>query len=160
MAVVPLAAPGSRGPTWLLLVLLSSLLAGCTGSDDLSGSPATDAAAKEPAPAWLQAVCSATGVAHRANGTLLEEPLVGLSLPQGCALPTGSRAAEPTMGVTPDGVLFFQVFDYEKTVFERARVIRSTDGGQVWDDTSPRLTPTGLSRHPSSGDPVLWVDPL
>lgn len=56
----------------------------------------------------------------------------------------GEQGAEPSLGVTSDGAIFFQAFQ---------KTMKSTDGGRTWANTNaPYSAPTTL-------DPYLWVDP-
>ncbi len=56
---------------------------------------------------------------------------------------TGFNGGEPTLGVTSDGT----IFDVVNTA-----TLRSTDGGQTWEDVTPPGTTSTL-------DPMLYVDP-
>jgi hypothetical protein len=57
----------------------------------------------------------------------------------------GEDGAEPSIGVTSDGAIFFQAF--EKTM-------KSTDGGRTWANVNPAFA------LPTTLDPYLWVDPV
>jgi hypothetical protein len=57
----------------------------------------------------------------------------------------GEQGAEPSIGVTSDGAIFFQAFQ---------KTMKSTDGGRAWANTNaPYSAPTTL-------DPYMWVDPV
>ncbi|MDQ3984890.1 MAG: glycoside hydrolase [Actinomycetota bacterium] len=62
-------------------------------------------------------------------------------------------AGEPTLGVTRNGDVFYTALQ-DST---RVEIMRSTDGGKVWDVVSPTL-PTGGNAHLLSLDPYLYAD--
>ena len=57
----------------------------------------------------------------------------------------GEQGAEPSIGVTSSGCIFFVAFE---------KVMRSCDHGQSWDHMN------SIFQHPSTSDPWLWVDPV
>ena len=65
---------------------------------------------------------------------------------------TGFTAAEPTLGITKTGTIFFVGFGGLQQSF----VIRSRDGGQTWEETNP-ITP--IEGDTTSFDPYIHVDP-
>jgi hypothetical protein len=75
-------------------------------------------------------------------------------------------AAEPTLGITKDGTLFYAAATFQNDLagqpfpggLPRTDVLRSDDGGATWKDVTPYL-PGGLVReHPETGDPYVYVD--
>lgn len=118
-----------RALPWL--VPLALLMAGCVAAPDVSPAAVVDPALPG---APLQ-------VAHAAGGA-------PLPLPEGVATLLASTlefdAAEPTLGVTSNGYLFYVAME---------KVIRSADGGATWEVVStPVSSPTTL-------DPYIYVDP-
>jgi hypothetical protein len=81
-----------------------------------------------------------SGTVRFKAGATKAEPARGWSLTPFATPFTG--AAEPTIGVTSDGVVFSDA---------QTTVVRSKDGGRTWDD----VTPPG---HVTSLDPYLYVD--
>ena len=66
------------------------------------------------------------------------------------------KALEPTLGLTPGGDIFVAAAAYAQTGVPTTEIMRSTDGGRTWTNTSPRVGPQ--NRHPISGDPYILVD--
>lgn len=120
-----------RAAVLLGLVLVT---AGCLGaSEDADVEPtATDTPTLDPL-VTVHSPTEALGL-----GALPE----GLTVPTVSVRPTGHAGAEPTMGVTSDGTLFFVAFE---------DTLRSTDHGQTWEV---------VHTSPATLDPMLWVDPL
>ncbi|MCA1676800.1 MAG: glycoside hydrolase, partial [Actinobacteria bacterium] len=105
-------------------------------------------------------------VAHYEDGE--RRPGIGLEkkAPHAELYPTGTQAAEPTMGIQKDGTMFFVGTDgpHADTPFGPAPtklewpVMRSDDGGKTWTDVSPVVG--DQRRHAMAGlDPMLHVDP-
>jgi hypothetical protein len=94
----------------------------------------------------ILASTTATGAAPRAS-----HPVLYVSH-------TGHPAAEPTLGITPDGAVFFQAEDVTNGVSPVSDILRSSDDGRTWQVVSPMLGP--IRRHPQSEDPYLYVDPV
>lgn len=77
-------------------------------------------------------------------------------------LPVGAPASEPTLGVAPDGSVFFAA----NSLFHDSAVnfgavtdtLRSRDGGATWTSVQPKLA-TGHSVIPVNADPYVHVDP-
>ncbi len=57
----------------------------------------------------------------------------------------GEEAAEPSIGITSSGCMFYAAFE---------KAMRSCDFGATWENTN------GLLSSPVSFDPWLWVDPV
>ena len=69
----------------------------------------------------------------------------------------GHNAAEPTLGVTSDGDVFYAAADPTILVPPvPVDVMKSTDDGRSWEVTSPRLA--GNNLHATTGDPYVYVD--
>lgn len=82
---------------------------------------------------------SGVAVAHYPGGVIVSQPAPAFEL-----FGTGFiGAGEPTIGVTSDGIVFSDVM---------AKVVRSTNQGQTWQDVSP-------PRRNVTLDPYLYVDP-
>jgi hypothetical protein len=75
-------------------------------------------------------------------------------------IPVGRDAAEPTVGVDPDGVAFYAAaaFDAPGGALPRTVVMRSSDGGHSWAGVSPPLPEPLQSEPPVNGDPMVYVD--
>ncbi|MCA1726830.1 MAG: glycoside hydrolase [Actinobacteria bacterium] len=104
-------------------------------------------------------------VAHYAGGVVVRSRAVQRRAPVARLRPTGTQAAEPTMGIDADGTMFFVGTDgpHADTPFGPVPkkiewpVLRSDDGGKTWLDVSPRVGPQ--RRHAIFGlDPMLHVD--
>jgi hypothetical protein len=114
-----------------LLVPLVLAIAGCV-QPALTPAALESPAAPEPA---------AILVAHAAGGAPLPLPA---DVPAMLAKTLDIEGAEPTLGVTSDGYLFYVAME---------NVLRSADGGANWELVStPVSSPTTL-------DPYIYVDP-
>lgn len=92
-------------------------------------------------------------VAHRAGGQIVRTPSVVRDAPDARLYQVGKDAVEPTMGFTRSGEMVYTAFESNTSIF----VMRSADGGNTWDDKSPKL-PSGQAAHRLSLDPYIWVD--
>lgn len=72
----------------------------------------------------------------------------------------GREAAEPTIGVTASGAVFFAAatFDAAAGGLARTETLRSRDGGASWRSVQPPL-PGETTEPPTTLDPYLHVDP-
>ncbi|HEX2022866.1 MAG TPA: sialidase family protein [Candidatus Thermoplasmatota archaeon] len=132
--------------------LAAPALAGCFAAED--GAPA--AVADGPlAPALADGVMAVVSGVDGPVAAVLNEttPLVVPAL-----YPVGSSAFEPTLGVAPDGAIYYGGFQGNLLVGFIPTVMKSTDGGKTWTDVSPKL-PTGHGMPPETNDPYLYVDP-
>lgn len=68
---------------------------------------------------------------------------------------TGIDAGEPTIGVTGPGKLYYVAY---AASLGGSYVLRSGDGGETWDDVSPRIA-DATNTQALSLDPYLHVDP-
>lgn len=80
------------------------------------------------------------------------------------AVDVGTTAAEPTIGVGPDGTAYFSgsVLDIETNVtwgVAQTKTMRSTDGGLSWQLVQLRVPVADLSILPGNLDPLIYVDP-
>jgi len=136
----------------LALILTTPVLAGCIGAEDTS--------TVEPAstPSTLNAVGNAS-IAHAAGGSPVElpddVPSVG-----GVSFELGHDAVEPTLGITSDGTILYAAAKFTDDPVENpvTDILRSTDGGQSWEDVTPRLPDGETHAPPQTGDPYVWVD--
>ncbi|HEX2196704.1 MAG TPA: sialidase family protein, partial [Actinomycetota bacterium] len=87
-------------------------------------------------------------VAHRAGGRVVQAP----NAPDARLYRVAERAIEPTLGITKKGDVFYTAAASTTGV----DVMRSTDEGGTWEETSPRF-PTGHKSHPITLDPYVWV---
>lgn len=92
-------------------------------------------------------------LAHRAGGVRARP---AARAPRACLYRTGFHAAEPTLGITADGTIYYQTLDAEAWPAFPVQVIRSTDRGRTWEDVSPKAGPA--NRHFYTEDPYLYVD--
>jgi hypothetical protein len=88
-------------------------------------------------------------VAHRAGGKIVPAP----QAPDARIYKVADRAIEPTIGITKKGDVFYTASSGVTGV----DVLRSTDDGGTWENTSPR-TPAGQKTHPLTLDPYIYVD--
>jgi hypothetical protein len=65
----------------------------------------------------------------------------------------GLNAAEPTLGITEKGNVFYTAMQ-GNTVMD---VVRTSDNGKTWEKVSPKL-PNGTNAHRLSVDPFIHVD--
>ncbi len=77
------------------------------------------------------------------------------------AMPVGATAAEPTIGVAPDGTAYFAasslVLDTDFVWgVSRTNVMKSEDGGLSWTSIQPNIA--GETFSPGNADPMLYVD--
>lgn len=91
-------------------------------------------------------------IAHTPAGVRV----AGKDTPQACLYRTGFHAAEPTLGVTKDGTVYYQTLDAEAWPTFPVQVIRSKDEGRTWEDVSPKVGPA--HRHFYTEDPYIYVD--
>lgn len=71
----------------------------------------------------------------------------------------GRDAAEPTIGVLPDGTAFFAAgtFDGGGGNLARTEIYRSVDGGLEWESVQPEIAP-GQHESPQTLDPYVYTD--
>jgi hypothetical protein len=132
------------------------------GQLDLTGTAAGEGVGSHVA---VQAP-GGTAVGHHAGGELVRSRNVARQAPRAELWPTGTQAAEPTLGLQQDGTLYYVGADYSapETTHETGTpprlewpVMRSDDNGRTWTEVSPRLGPQ--RRHAVAGlDPMLHVD--
>ena len=87
-------------------------------------------------------------VAHRAGG----RPVSASNVPDARIYQVAGAAIEPTIGITKKGDVFYTA----TAGLTGVDVMRSTDDGGTWEETSPRF-PTGHKSHPLTLDPYLYV---
>jgi hypothetical protein len=138
---------------WLSLLLLMLAAAGCVQAPQ----DALEAASVLQTPPAGAAV-----MAHRAlpagdDATALDAAAVGLPGAPAVTprlMPVGASAIEPTLGVTPDGNIFYAALGDSLATL----VLRSDDKGATWTDASP-MGPMRGGVPPASLDPYVYVDP-
>jgi len=110
--------------------------------------------------ALLLAGCLAPPPAGGEEGVELAELPTAPEVPalSALALYTGAVAFEPTIGATPDGVLYVSSLAKSLRAPDPSlRLLsRSRDGGLSWEDATPRVG--GAAFPPTSGDPYVHVD--
>jgi len=111
------------------VLMLSAVLSGCFGGDQPPPPPPED----PPMPTTF-----VTGP----DGLPVEVPLLNLTF---VFSDVGEDGAEPSIGVTSSGCIFFIAF---------AKVMRSCDHGESWEDV------TGPLCAFQTNDPYGWVDPV
>ena len=114
----------------------------------LAAVAASQLAVNAAAPQDGQKGSGGRAVAHRAGGKVVSAP----SRPDGRIYRVADRAIEPTLGITKDGAIFYTAAASSNGV----DVLRSTNDGGTWKNTSPRL-PTGGKSHPITLDPYIYV---
>jgi hypothetical protein len=114
----------------VLLLVLAPIVSGCLGGTDLG--------VRTPAPTDLDPRV----YVHDATGALLGDA-PGL-LPRFSLFDTGVSGAEPSLGVTSNGHIFYVAYE---------KVLRSSDHGHTWTQVS------SIASSPQTLDPMLWVDP-
>jgi hypothetical protein len=65
----------------------------------------------------------------------------------------GRPTAEPTLGITKDGAIFYSALESNT----RVDVMRSADGGRNWDIVSPQFA-NGRNAHLLTLDPYVFID--
>jgi hypothetical protein len=66
-----------------------------------------------------------------------------------------NAAAEPTLGLTKEGTVFYTAADINR--LNRVDIFKSTDGAASWENVSPAIG--GRNIHAVTLDPYIWVDP-
>lgn len=135
------------------LTLLTVPLVGCIGEDDVEPT-AVDGPMPAPDPAApTAAVVHAPGQADALNASQ--------SLGEDVPIPVGAERVaqfesfEPTLGITSDGALFMSAVDGSLGT-DWTSVIKSTDGGETWEQANPSIGP--VSSPPTTFDPYVHVD--
>ncbi|MDQ3952544.1 MAG: glycoside hydrolase [Actinomycetota bacterium] len=114
----------------------------------LLGVVASQLAVDAAAPQDGQEGSGGRAVAHRAGGRAVKAP----NAPDARLYRVAERAIEPTLGITKKGDVFYTAAASTTGV----DVMRSTDEGGTWEETSPRF-PTGQKSHPITLDPYVYV---
>lgn len=102
--------------------------------------------------ATAQQLAGPRGIAHRSGGRVIASLNDNAPVPQLSA--TGTLAAEPTLGITKDGDVFYVGLEQVGARYEWP-VMRTTNG-RSWEEVSPTLG--GQRRHAMGLDPMLHVD--
>lgn len=89
-------------------------------------------------------------VAHRAGGERVSVDHDARALAYWIGVP----AAEPTLGLTEDGTIFYTAADISRR--NSVEVLRSKDKGRTWENISPKAGPQ--NRHVITLDPYIYVD--
>lgn len=140
------------------LALAVLLAAGCvTPGGTVAPGAATDAATGALMPA-------VDALVHRAGDNASGRAVTGLAA---SILDVGHQAAEPTLGMTKEGVLFYAAITFDNVCppenpaagcQPRTDILRSQDGGATWEDVTPKLPGGAARQHPVTGDPMVHVD--
>jgi hypothetical protein len=93
-------------------------------------------------------------VVHRAGGRAVGADEYDGPVPEARLYQTGTLGVEPTLGIHPDGEIFYVGFSGGAA--QQAPVVRSDDGGATWTEVSPRVA--GQRTHAITLDPMLHVD--
>lgn len=67
---------------------------------------------------------------------------------------TGAHALEPTLGIDPEGRVFFIGFDGSQWPAFPTETMRTSDNGKTWETVTPPVP----QDHPTTEDPYLYVD--
>ena len=92
------------------------------------------------------------GIAHKAGGRVIPSLRGAAPVPQLSS--TGTLAAEPTLGITKNGSVFYVGLEQVGARYEWP-VMRTTNG-RKWEEVSPTIGP--VRRHVQGLDPMLHVD--
>lgn len=92
-------------------------------------------------------------VAFRPSGSPVPEG-AARNAPGVRAYATGTNAIEPTLGIDPEGRIFFIGLDGEQWPAFPTQTMRSDDAGKTWKD----VTPPPSQDHVTTEDPYLFVD--
>ena len=123
----------------LAILLLAASFAGC-----LSDEPKADAPqAADDLPVYKAG--AQRFFVNTGQGALLDGVLPNAGDLFGSLHVVGARGAEPSIGVTSKGNIYFQAFE---------QTMKSADHGKSWKRVEGPLTATDTS------DPYLWVDPV
>lgn len=138
--------------------LVASILSGCLSDDSSSKSIDSAARLAGRAPAFYSPEVAAKLLAHNGLGLDLEPTSLFQVLPSVSYVSVGQRGPEPSIGVTKNGMIFFQAIAGDTPTGPQDLVgpatLRSDDGGKTWRNVArPPLT------SPTTLDPFLWVDP-
>jgi hypothetical protein len=94
-------------------------------------------------------------VAHRSGARPADPPG---RVPNGVHVSTGRTAAEPSMGVAPDGTLYYVGALSDGTGVPISLVQRSRDDGRTWELLD--LLAKGVENDTRTADPLIHVDPI
>lgn len=122
-------------------IVIMVLAAGC-----LSNVPSEIQTASVGAAELAGQLVGRTGVFH--DSALAAGVPVGL----GGEYMTGVSATEPSIGVTPDGVVFMTGMIPRPGSGSMPTIMRSMDKGQTWEAVGPVT-------HVNTNDPIVFVDP-
>ena len=90
-------------------------------------------------------------VAHR-DGKQVSAP----HAPTAQTFSVGGRALEPTLALDDEGKIFYAAAGFNRVGLAGTSVLRSEDGGENWEVTSPRVLEQDA--HPVSLDPYIYID--
>lgn len=139
---------------WAAAVLMAAttILAGCLGGLNGVGPTAGDLGDD------LDLDGGAPWVLDAARNRLPADAYPG-EVPAFDIVKTSDRiSGEPTIGVSRTGAVFYPAIDFDAVGgLPMTRYMRSTDGGETWEDVSPQMA--GVETHPTTFDPYVYVDP-
>lgn len=95
-------------------------------------------------------------VAHRSGARSVTRLSLRKGVPRLTLYRTGFRAAEPTLGITDTGAIFYEVVPPAELGRGKPEVLRSADGGRTWNNVSPQIA--GIDTHQHTMDPFIYVD--
>jgi len=132
-----------------------SLPNGIVGTD--AQRPTITPVALEPLP---------TDVVAARDGLAIDPASLG-EVPVAATHYVGRGASEPTLGVTPNGHIFYMAASIEDSIAKpadkvvtglpRPLVLRSNDNGGTWNDVTGRVA--GIDLTTTTADPYVYVDP-
>lgn len=123
---------------------------GSTGLRELEDGSFRIVTSGEPGSLARQGV---SAFAFRPSGAPISSARGGTN-PRAEVFNTGTNALEPTLGIDPEGRVFFIGMDGEQWPVFPTQTMRTSNDGKTWDD----VTPPPPQDHVTTEDPYIYVD--